>query len=174
MIFSGLLAGELASAALLLLICWQDWRTRSVSWPVFPLLAACLLACRLGSEPLGGIGAESAASLLAVSILLSTLWLYVRLRFRTTGRGLLDCLGIGDVLFWLVLTIYLPPVQLLLFLFGSSLAGLLLVALGSFRALPGEQVITIPLAGVQAACLLGLLAGQHLFPGWSPLILLGL
>lgn len=159
LVASGLL---LVASGLLLLICWQDWRTRSVSWPTFPLLAGSLLTSRLLCEPPLLVGWESSGSLLIIGLLLGILWLYVRLRLA--GRRLRDCLGSGDILFWLAAAGYLPPAQLLLFLLGSSLVSLLLVAAGSLRLRAGETTVTIPLAGIQAACLLLLLTGQWLFP----------
>ena len=161
--FSGHCLWELTAGGLLVLICRQDWRTRSVSWPAFPLLAGCLLASRLGRESLASIGWQCGGSLLVLSLLLGTLWLYVRLRFRAAGLGLRDQLGSGDVAFWLVLAAYLSPAPLLLFLLGSSLVSLLLLALGGIRPLPGAATTTIPLAGIQAACLLLLLGSQWLF-----------
>jgi Flp pilus assembly protein protease CpaA len=162
---------ELAAAGLLALISWQDWRARSVSWPAFPLLAGCLLASRLLQEPTEAIGYQSAVNGLLLGLLLLTLALYVRLRFGAAGRGLGQCLGSGDVVFWAVLAAYFSPPALLLFLLLSSLAGLLLVALGLVRPLPGQAALTVPLAGIQAACLLGVLAGRWLLPGWAPTLL---
>ena len=164
MYFSELLAWELAASITLGLICWQDWQTRSVSWPAFPLLTGFLLACRLVKEPMAAIGAQSVGSLLVLAILLGTLWLYVRLRFCNINLSLADCLGSGDILFWLALTVYFPPSGLLLFLLSSSLVGLLCVVLRLIRPLPGATTLTIPLAGIQAACLLPVLASERLFP----------
>ena len=165
------LALQLVAGGLLLLISYQDWQARSVSWPAFPLLAGCLLASRLLREPLAVVGWEGGCNLLLLGALLATLALYVRVRFRTSGLQFRDCLGSGDVLFWLALAGYLSPPMLLFFLLGSSLLSLLLVGLRVVRPLPGQATLTVPLAGIQAACLLGVLAGQWLQPTWSPWLL---
>ena len=159
---------NLAAAGLLILISWQDWQARSVSWPLLPALAACLLTCRLLHEPAAAVGYQSVTNLLLLATLLAVLAIYVRLRFGAAGLPLSACLGSGDVVFWLVLAGYFSPPALLLFLLLSSLAGLLLVAVGLVRPLPGQAVLTVPLAGVQAACLLLVLAGHSLHLGWSP------
>jgi hypothetical protein len=162
------LAMELIAGSLLLLISYQDWQTRSVSWPAFPLLAGCLLTSHLLREPLALVGWQSGCNLLLLVLLLAALTLYVRVRFRASGLRLRDCLGSGDVLFWLAIAGYLSPPALLLFLLGSSLVSLLLVGLGAVRPLPGYSTVTVPLAGIQAACLLGLLLSRWLLPAWSP------
>jgi len=153
----------LTAIGLLVLISWQDWRTRSVSWPAFPLLAGCLLAIRLLRESAMLVGWQSAGSLLVLGLLTGILAIYVRLRFRTGGLYLRDCLGSGDLLFWLVLAVYLSPATLLLFLICSSLVALSLAGLRLVRPLPGEVALTIPLAGIQAGCLVVLLASE-----WVP------
>ncbi len=154
---------KVLTASLLVLIAWQDWQARSVSWPAFPLLTACLLTARLLGEPVAMVGAQVACNVVLLAILLATLTLYVRLRFGP-GARLRDCLGSGDVLLWLALATYLGPAGLLLFILLTSLASLLLVGLGTIRRLPGQAVLTIPLAGLQAAGLLLLLAGEWLLP----------
>ncbi len=159
--------GEVVAGGLLLLISYQDWQARSVSWPAFPLLTGCLLTSRLLREPWALVGWESGCNLLLLLLLLATLALYVRVRFRAGGLRLRDCLGSGDVLFWLALAGYLSPPALLLFLLGSSVVGLLLVGLRAVRPLPGHTTVTVPLAGIQAACLLGVLLGKWLLPAWS-------
>jgi Flp pilus assembly protein protease CpaA len=159
---------ELAAAGVLAFISWQDWQARSVSWPAFPLLAGCLLASRLLHEPAAAVASQGAVNLLLVGLLLATLALYVRLRFGAAGPRLAQCLGSGDVVFWLVLAAYLSPPTLLLFLLLSSLVGLLLVAVRLVRPLPGQATLTVPLAGIQAGCLLVGLAGHWVLPGWAP------
>ncbi len=154
---------KVLAAGLLALIAWQDWQARSVSWPAFPLLTACLLAGRLVGEPVGVVGIQVAFNVGLLAVLLATLALYVRLRFGP-GTQLRHCLGSGDVLLWLALATYLGPAGLLLFILLTSLASLLLVGLGAIRRLPGQAVLTIPLAGLQATGLLGLLAGEWLLP----------
>jgi hypothetical protein len=168
MLFSFPLALELVAAGLLLLISYQDWQARSVSWPAFPLLAGCLLASHLLRESFAEVGWQSGCNLLLLALLLAALALYVRVRFRASELRLRDCLGSGDILFWLALAGYLSPPDLLLFLLSSSLVGLLLVGLRAVRPLPGQASLTVPLAGIQAACLLVLLAGRWLLPAWSP------
>ena len=162
------LALELVAGGLLLLISYQDWQARSVSWPAFPLLAGCLLTSHLLREPWALVGWQSGCNLLLLALLMAVLTLYVRVRFLAGGLRLRDCLGSGDVLFWLALAGYLSPPDLLLFLLGSSLVGLLLVGVRAVRPLPGHPTTTVPLAGIQAACLLVLLAGRWLLPDWSP------
>jgi hypothetical protein len=160
------LALELVAGCLLLLISYQDWQTRSVSWPAFPLLAGCLLTSHLLREPCALVCWQSGCNLLLLALLLTTLVLYVQVRFRAGRLRLRDCLGSGDILFWLTLAGYLSPPDLLLFLLGSSLVGLLLVGLRVVRPLPNHTTMTVPLAGIQAACLLALLAGRWLLPDW--------
>lgn len=148
------------------LMCYQDWQARSISWPVFPALGLALLAVRLGHQPAVQVGCEVLLNWAGVVVLVATLWLYVRLRFR--HLRLHDCLGSGDVLYWAIAAMYFSPGGFLSYFLASSLLALLVAALLHWRHRPAAVPVRIPLAGIQAACLLGVVAVQEIFPGSSP------
>ena len=152
----------LLASGLLGLMCYQDWQARSISWPAFPALAVALLGVRLGRLPAVQVGAELLLSWTGLGLLLAALWLYVRLRFRSLR--LRECLGSGDVLYWAIAAVYFSPIGFLTYFIGSSLVALLVAAALYWRQTPSAEATHIPLAGVQAACLLVLLGLQAVAP----------
>lgn len=152
----------LLAAGLLVLMSYQDWQTRSISWPAFPALGLALLAWRLWQLPVAQVAQELLVSWASLGLLLTLLVLYVRWRFPTLA--LRDCLGSGDVLFWAVAAVYFSPEVFLAFFIGSSLVALL-VAGGMYWRQPSSAApLRIPLAGVQAACLLLLMLAEKALP----------
>lgn len=156
---------EIGAGSLLALMGYQDWQTRSISWPAFPVLAALLVTLRLQQAPAAQVALQVAVSWGALATLLAVLTLYVRLRFR--GLRLRDCLGSGDVLYWGVAALYFAPAGFLLYFLVSSAVALVVAGLAQWRrpAIAGE--FRIPLAGVQATCLLVLMGGQNFAVSWS-------
>ena len=140
------------AAGLLALMSYQDWRTRSISWPAFPLLGLTLLAGRLWQQPTAQVGQELLVNWAGLALLLALLALYVRFRFP--ALALRDCLGSGDVLFWAVAAVYFSPESFLSFFIASSLVALLVAGAMYWWQPLSAATFCIPLAGVQAACLL--------------------
>src|SRR6476661_4407843 len=155
---------EGGAVALLALMCYQDWHSRSISWPAFPALAVLLLSRQLLALPVSLVGLHTAVNWALTGLLLG---LYVRWRFRHSGVGLWDCLGYGDALYWAVVAVYFPPAGFLLYFLLSALAALLsALAWQVLRPAAATRAYQVPLAGLQAAALLLLLSSQWVFPGW--------
>jgi hypothetical protein len=150
------------AACLLGLMCYQDWQARSISWPAFPALSLALLAVRLQHQPAVQLGYEVLLNWAVVVAMVATLWLYVRLRFGSVR--LQDYLGSGDVLYWVIVAVYFSPVGFLAYFLGSSIVALLVAGLLQWHHRSAMVAIRIPLAGVQAACLLALIGLQEVAP----------
>lgn len=156
---------EIVAATVLALMCYQDWRARSISWPAFPVLGGALLALRLLHEPVALVGLHLAINMGLVAALVAALWLYVRLRFHSLA--LRDCLGSGDVLYWAVVAVYFSPDAFLVYFLSSSVAALLVAGLAQRYRAPAPDAYRVPLAGIQAGCLLLLLGLQAALPTWA-------
>lgn len=152
----------LLAAGLLALMSYQDWQTRSISWPAFPALGLALLAGRLWRLPALQVGQELLLSWASLALLLALLALYVR--WRWPALALRDCLGSGDVLFWAMAAVYFSPEFFLAFFIGSSLVALVVAGVMYWRQPVAAASLRIPLAGVQAACLLVLLLFEQVLP----------
>lgn len=152
----------LLATGLLALMSYQDWQTRSISWPAFPALGLALLAGRLWRLPALQVGLELLLSWASLTLLLALLALYVR--WRWPALALRDCLGSGDVLFWAMAAVYFSPEFFLAFFIGSSLVALLVAGATYWRQPVAAASLRIPLAGVQAACLLMLMIAEQVLP----------
>lgn len=154
----------IGAGSILALMCYQDWQARSISWPAFPALGVALVALHLLRTPAAEVAGQVAVSWAALVILLAALTLYVRLRFR--NLRLRDCLGSGDVLYWVLAALYFAPAGFLLYFLGSSVVALITAGVAQWRRPDALAAFRIPLAGVQAACLLLILVVQNLAPAW--------
>ena len=155
---------EVGTAGILAWMSYQDWQTRSITWFAFPLLGLTLLALHLLREHAGLVALQVAVNWGLLVVLLAVLTLYVRLRLYPLSLG--DCLGSGDVLYWAVVALYFSPPGFLLYFLSSSLVALATAGLARWRAPAAGAEFRIPLAGVQAACLLLLLGVRVLVPSW--------
>ena len=145
----------LLTAVTLSFIAWQDFRSRAVTWMLFPLLAGCGLGLtyrELDSLSVqAGYGAINSAFLLLQFALLRV-WFFVRKKGKVPFID--HVIGKGDLFFLLAAGLFFSPVNFICFYLLS-----LLLALLWFRA------ATIPLAGLQAGFLL-LCLSAHLLLKW--------
>jgi hypothetical protein len=140
----------------------QDLSSRSVSWPVFPLLAICGFSSQMMlAYPLSEVLEFTIFNLL----FLVMQFLFIRIYFLIT-RGkytivLDNLIGWGDVLFILCVTFFLPVITFITFYVFS----LVLVLAGWLLYLQVTKVEEkhIPLAGLQALVLSLVLAGDWFF-----------
>lgn len=148
----------LLTIAILLIIARQDLSTRSVTWFLFPLLAVsgmgfAWLELHSVQTLLINIGINTLFLLLQFGLL--KLWFLI----RTGRRAFLDhAIGKGDLFFMLAAGCFFSPVNFVLFHLSSLVLSLLIHLI--FRNLPRlyGNAGNIPLAGLQAACLILVLA----------------
>jgi len=151
----------------LLLIFVQDLKSRSVYWPVFPLLAGSLvLLYGLEYHGLSGLVRPALANLgfLVLQLLLLTGYFSARNRRWTnitTGQ-----LGWGDILFLVSAGLYFSVFNFLLFYMASLT--LVLAFWFLWRSLPFKQSPAVPLAGLQALLLAFVFAGDWCFNLFNP------
>lgn len=126
-------------------IAVQDFRYRAVSWYLFPLSAILLVALAIVSgKSLFEIGLVINLAFVAINVLLVSL---IMLKGRFSLQELNQSfLGIGDILFFIVLAVALPFPLFPVFFVGTLIIGGL-TGISIFR---GKS---IPLAGVQSVFL---------------------
>jgi hypothetical protein len=134
----------------LILITYQDFKFRAVTWFFFPLLAAILIGESMYHE-IWSITVEYFiinASFMIIQLL--TVTLYLSFRHRSFIRIWHQYLGLGDILFLFILCFFFSPINLIIF-YLSSLIIAILVTLVLRRSYSSFSLI--PLAGIQSALL---------------------
>ncbi|WP_345954230.1 hypothetical protein [Mucilaginibacter sp. PAMB04168] len=156
---------QLFTLSVLLVIGWEDLRSRSVHWFWFPVLAVAFMAIRLiqgDTWPAIGLSGALSISFLLIQLLLVSL--YFSLKARQWVNITAGLLGWGDVLLLFCLALYLPLLNFIAF----YVASLVLILLGwiVWRRRPaGEK--TIPLAGLQALLFAAVLITGGLYPDFA-------
>ncbi|MDN4165470.1 hypothetical protein QWY31_08160 [Cytophagales bacterium LB-30] len=138
------------------IIAFQDFKYRAVHVLAFLLLLTGVAYTLYDWEVWRPI--DILLNNLFIGINLSGVWLYLRVTGRIfSWKETTSYLGMGDLAFWLVISLLLPLVNYVLFFLISLLIALLLGKI-IFRA-----PRTIPLAGIQALVLWIVLCADSLY-----------
>lgn len=150
----------------LLMITYQDFRTRSVHWIYFPLLALAGMGMIVSAQTFGRAAYDTGFNLVFVGLQLAMLKIYffarARLRYAAVAIAgerpasqrdttlINKKIGLGDILFLAGACFFFSPANFIAFYMLS-----LLFAIGAW-SLTGSRTrqTTIPLAGLQAIFLL--------------------
>lgn len=145
---------------MLMMVAVQDYKYRGVSWFLFPLLTIAALIGLWLDKNLHFFMPLIIVNLAFVFVLLFGLTVYFSLKNRKIVRIADVYLGWGDILFFLVLTVFLSPINFLMFIIGSLLfVSLIVMVIPRLRQ-------SIPLAGIQASLLIP--PGLMKFTSWDP------
>jgi hypothetical protein len=132
------------------IIAWEDLRERSIHWWWLPLLAGCMLIPAVHVWKNGDL-LQRAFNLAFLSLQGSAILLWLMIRHR----GWTDpfkYIGLGDLLFFVVLAIGLSPANFILF-YITGLA-LCLPAYFLMRSFLPKSEPTVPTAGFMALYLM--------------------
>jgi hypothetical protein len=134
----------------LVFIFLQDLKERAVNWYFFPLLLVFAILYKKGSTNMEILLENICFNVLFLFIQLGMLSLYFSLKKREWTNITREYLGVGDILFLLVIAPLFTPVLYILFyvisLFLIVLATVLIKMIKDFQK-------TIPLAGLQSLML---------------------
>ncbi|MFD1001312.1 hypothetical protein ACFQ21_18425 [Ohtaekwangia kribbensis] len=135
-------------------IIYEDFKFRAVTWYLFPLLAVIILIENVvvytSAMPLQIF----IINFLFIAIQLMAVTLYLSIKNKKWIWIWEQYLGLGDILFLLVLCLFFSPLNLIVFYIGSLV--LTVVAVLLLRgAYPSFAII--PLAGLQSAFLAALI-----------------
>ncbi|MDJ1501247.1 hypothetical protein [Xanthocytophaga agilis] len=155
----------IALIVLLLLTFWQDMRSRILSVWLWAVMTGIVIIIRFADAGNGvlAVGYEMGINVLIIFWQLFFLTLYVSVKNRKLTQPVGQFLGLGDVFFWIVPTLFFTPVSFLIYWVFSllfALAGHLI-----FRSLlSATYPSTVPLAGMQALCMAGYVGVSKLDP----------
>jgi hypothetical protein len=150
---------KILAILILLLIFFQDWKSRAVYWFLFPALIFLLMGIRfLQPFVLTEIGHSTLMNIGFIVVQLCTLTLYFSFRNKKWINITAQLLGLGDILFLLSIACYLSVLNFLFF-YTASLIIVLLVWL-SWNWSSKEKNKFIPLAGFQSLIFILFLASD--------------
>jgi len=136
-------------------ITYQDLRSRSVSWILFPLLAGMGIILTFMEFPsvthIMCLFVINSGFLLCQYFLLHT---YYFIRDRRLTRIIDSRIGWGDLLFLLSACFFFSPLNFFIFYLGSLVFSIAIhLLMVSRNKTPGAPAVVIPLAGLQAGLL---------------------
>ena len=137
---------------LLFIVVWQDFRERKISWLLLPLLFAVFVFADIQKSNFGNIASSFTINSGFILIQLLLLSIYFSLRNKKFTNIINTYIGIGDILFFIVICAAFSPVNFLLF----YLLGLLLTIVGFliYTSIMKRATAEIPLAGSMAALMM--------------------
>lgn len=147
---------------------YEDIRFRLVHVYWYPVVVPGLLGLALEAQVFYTVLQQTGQNMLFISLLLFVLTLYFSIKEKKLVNLFANYMGWGDVLFFLSAVVYFPLDHYILFFIITVLVALLLTPI--FYRLQGKDR-HIPLAGIQAGCLMlycwlqyfGLFSLPHVF-----------
>ncbi len=135
-------------------ITYEDFKFRAVTWYLFPLLALIILIEDIVVYTTAMSLHVFVINFLFIIVQLIAVTLYLSIKNKKWVWIWEQYLGLGDILFLLVLCLFFSPVNLVVFYISSLLLTVIAVLL--LRKIYPSFVI-IPLAGLQSGCLAALI-----------------
>lgn len=134
----------------LLPISYQDFRFRAVSWYLFPISFLLIVIRNLHQVTAELLLENLGLNMLFILIQVSTLLAYFAIKKISVKQFLNQYMGIGDLLFFVLMSVAIPFPALPVFMVFS-------LVLSLFLGITSFKNKTIPLAGIQAFLLAGIL-----------------
>ncbi|MGB3948985.1 MAG: hypothetical protein WBM13_13455, partial [Bacteroidia bacterium] len=137
---------------LLLLIVWQDFRYRLISWPLIPLIFISFSAKGFFLKPFIELTNYTIVNICFISLQLAILTLYVSIKNKKITNIINSQLGLGDILFFISITIAFSPFNFILFYISGLIFSLACYQL--FLKIKTSATKEIPLAGLLSIVLI--------------------
>ncbi|MDB5134663.1 MAG: hypothetical protein JWP37_1266 [Mucilaginibacter sp.] len=141
-----------------MLIFFQDIRSRSVYWVLFPLLTGLLILIRIRHQGFFQFWQPALINLGFVIVQLFILTIYFSIKNKKWINVTSQLLGWGDILFLLSIAVYLSVLNFLFF-YITSLVGILALWL-TWQVVSAKKNKYIPLAGLQSLIFIVFLASD--------------
>jgi hypothetical protein len=144
----------------LVIIIVQDFKQRQISWVLIPVALAGFIYKAVFYKT--SIVTDFLFNAAFICLQLICLTIYFSLKHKRVMNIINSYLGLGDVLFLLVVCSVFSPVNFILFYLSSmilTLSGMIL-----YNVLSTKQSKDIPLAGAMAGALLILVVATFVFP----------
>lgn len=157
----------LITIVLLCFLAYQDFRFRAISWWLIPLLLVCFVGKGMSELSWQTYLLGFGVNLTFVAIQLLVVFLYFSLKQRKLIRLVNEQIGLGDILFFVVMAAAFSPLYFVL-VYTISLLLVLLFWLSSKLFLNRKNAL-IPLAGGQSLVVLIALIVGYWIPAFNPL-----
>lgn len=137
---------------LLGVVVFQDFKSKEISWFLIPLLFMGFATYALFRIDIQELITFFGLNFLIIAINLIGVTLLISIKEKRFTNILKSHLGLGDVLFFLVLTLAFSPLNFIIFYLGSVLFITLLYA--GFIYSNKKKALLIPLAGAMSVLLI--------------------
>lgn len=150
----------------LVIIVFQDFKHRAISWYLVPFTFLALLIKGLLTTSATTIFLKDSlfnAAFILVQLLLISVYISIKNKKRTNIVN--SYLGIGDILFFVVLCMAFSPANFIVFFIVSLV--LTLIGFIVYRIAVKSAKAEIPLAGAMALLLIMLIVAGKFIPGFN-------
>ncbi|MDQ3109901.1 MAG: hypothetical protein M3R17_08395 [Bacteroidota bacterium] len=155
--------GDIPGIIALVILAWQDFRTRRIAWWLLPVLAASIFLAGFASNSAKTIGQNFSINMIFLLIQFLLVWIWFSAKNKRLSRIIDTQIGLGDVLFMICVALAFSPGNFLIFYIGGMILTLISTVL--IKIFRQNSVMEIPLAGALSVPLI-LLCGWRLFnPG---------
>lgn len=159
--------------ALLAVVVYQDFKSRAMSWFLIPILFVLAAFKAFHQLQLSDIINYMLINLSILVINLLGVALLVSIKEKKFTNIIDTYLGLGDILFFVVLSVVFSPFNFILFYLGSI--SILTLVYGSITLLRKKQIL-VPLAGAMSLMLMVVLITEQattIFNCYNDLLVLG-
>ena len=147
---------------LLLVVFVQDIFYRAISWFLIPLFFLTFTAKGILLQPPSELAFNSLINLGFVLFQLLMLSLYMSIKNKKPVFIVNSYLGLGDILFFVVICLAFSPVNFIVFYLSSLI--FILLAFVAYTLIVKNANKHIPLAGIMAALMMVLILLNWMFP----------
>jgi len=146
--------------AVLSFVLYQDFKQRQILWILLPLLLSGFIIRAFVLHQTAGLWSNSVFNLLFIFLQLTGISIYMSIKNKKLTNIINTYLGIGDILFFVVIAFAFSPILFIAF----YVSALTLTAIGfmTYRLINKRGNPQIPLAGAMAG-MLGLLILVSMF-----------
>jgi hypothetical protein len=147
---------------LLILISFQDFKERQISWYLIPLTFIAFLVRAMNNGATDGLIQGTLLNVAFIALQLLLLTIYMSIKNKKMVNIVNEYLGLGDVLFFIVLCVAFSPINFIVFYLLSTF--ITLISFIAYRILSKKATVEIPLAGAMASILIVLMLTGTLMP----------
>lgn len=146
---------DVLNLVLLSVIVFQDFKYRAVSWVVFLALFLLVFITALQQNPIGYVAEQFVFNSVFILVQLVLLSIYFSIKNQKATNIINTYLGLGDILFFLILAAFFPFLNFV-FVYVLSLFAIATAYL-FYRIIKKNAATQIPLAGGMALSVIFLL-----------------
>ncbi|MEO5644581.1 MAG: hypothetical protein ABIQ40_08580 [Bacteroidia bacterium] len=155
--------GDIPGIIALVILAWQDFRTRKIAWWLLPVLAASFFLAGYASASAKTIGQTFSINIVFLLIQFLLVWSWFSVKNKRFSKIIDTQIGLGDVLFMICVALVFSPGNFLIFYIGGMILTLIITLV--IRVVRKNSLAEIPLAGALSLPLI-ILCGWRLFsPG---------